>query len=1101
MQNQTQVLSYYSLATHPHYFGAYLNTARGNFFRTMDYISEILQLKKFTEDVLENAAIFKVLQSGAPADIAAKAAKLIDMHFPFIRLLLEAQQNRTTEMVYTSADTYVMLQKFCNLLNQYRNFFTHANHHPVVLAQDEFNKLMYNLHDIYDASLRKIQTQKNYTKEDVLHLTRKAPTDEIRNNKKVYAEPINFTYRFEGENCQLSEKGLAFFICLFLDRRQGSNFLKKLTHFKRGDTPSTRATFDAFTICHIRAPQIKISSTQTGSGLLLNILEETKRCPIDLYELFSISDKIIFDTTPNQSVEIFDKEDEDLYTNKQIRYNGRFAHLALQCIDELNILPNIGLHIDLGNYYFAVKDKQVAGENRKRRLTKHLLGFGKLADFDSINRPDSFVKLARKTHDLPQDHNEIYIADTYPHYHVNGNNIGLRFTPTSAEWPTIGPKSKNPLPNMYISTYELPSLLFYHFLLQHYKVNSTNSVQKIISDYRKKTNTFFEEISLIKNEDFSKPEIISSIFDKHKIAEKNIPVRLNKFLHKGNFKSYNEHCESKLRQMWERTKKRIASIEVMMERAKEKQGKSFYKPIKAGVLADYLAKDIVLLQPTITNSIKGKPTGLLFQVMQKQLAYFSLYKTELTQTFTECNFIGDTNPHPFLKDIPINSGSHLLNFYKTYLQKRQSFIEKCIREKKFAEYHFLHLGDRFSKNDVTYFKELCKKYFDSIPMSLPRNLFKDAIVSTIMQNGNEELKNNISSLTVVNSAYLIKLFFKYELNDSSQDFYEYKRSYEQLNKILYIRNTSNQFVATPSKYFNVDDLHKKVKLYIKTLPVLRPNIKDSPDQAKLRSKLNVILENEKQLRYNINCDSALVLMAKLLIKINAATLSLSPQEEIKLNELTPTAKTGILQKQIPYKVPIHYSPDKPYEISYNQNVEPKEKYITEKLKLKNFGKVRGLVRDSRINNLMYYLTPDEIDSSLLVHELSIFEKRRFEAFEIFHSFEKIICSKAEEQNLVEEEHKQLKYISHDLILKYAETTHPQLTPYLGLMKIVRDNLAHNKYPFKSAFDHFLNKPGIDNALITISDNDWNLIAQTGKEEFAISSQIFKFVEATYGTIN
>ena len=80
-----------SLKSNPDYFSAYLNMARHNAYLILSHISDKLKPKKTNtpEDALYSAYALEVLKNGKEPDITAKSIKMLNEHFPFLKVMFD----------------------------------------------------------------------------------------------------------------------------------------------------------------------------------------------------------------------------------------------------------------------------------------------------------------------------------------------------------------------------------------------------------------------------------------------------------------------------------------------------------------------------------------------------------------------------------------------------------------------------------------------------------------------------------------------------------------------------------------------------------------------------------------------------------------------------------------------------------------------------------------------------------------------------------------------------------------------------------------------------------------------------------------------------
>lgn len=286
------------------YFSAYLNMARHNAFIVLSHITEILGGKPSGEDSLSEMFAIRVLTDAKNVELALKSIKLLDKHFPFLRAMfyddMVANDKNKAKDIDAENDigkkyntTLVLILKH---LNTFRNFYTHPVHEPITSDR----KLLFYLNTTFDAAVREVKERFQLEEPQVQHLRRYI-------GKK---ENLKFFYKFFDDKFEITEKGLAFFICIFLEKKYSIKFLKKLKGFKADNSPVFLSTLETYCAYRIRLPQLRIESTEKTNSLALDMLNELNRCPAPLFELLSKQDQDKFRIKLENTQEVNPSEDE-----------------------------------------------------------------------------------------------------------------------------------------------------------------------------------------------------------------------------------------------------------------------------------------------------------------------------------------------------------------------------------------------------------------------------------------------------------------------------------------------------------------------------------------------------------------------------------------------------------------------------------------------------------------------------------------------------------------------------------------------------------------------------------------------------------------------
>lgn len=1103
MENQ---INRKSLENDPDYFSAYLNLARHNAFLILSHISDKLKQKKTNtpEGSLHKAYAIDVLQNTKVPDVTEKSIKMLNEHFPFLKIMFDYDTNTES---YTDVKQRIeilpgqyhqKMELVLKLLNNYRNFYTHCIHTPVPLPAN----FIHDLDNIFDAAVRVVKKRFELTDSDVQHLSRFERAWNPDKREKGFSRKKDFKYSFIHSGA-ISEKGMAFFITLFLEKRYAFEFLKKLDGFKDGRTKMMQATLESYCVYHVHLPKERIESTRNDLSLCLDMFNELKKCPSELFGILKKEDADKFRITPD----INDTDnDEDLnnvlgsntddYNVEPIlkRYNNRFPYLAMRYIDEKKVFQNLRFHVDLGNYYFKFYPKTtVDGETRDRSLNVHLKTFGRLDDINNA-RIEEWKELIRFHKDVenerPVEELLPYVTDTFPHYHLNNNQIGLRYFQSGTDQllPKLEKeKTKLTQPDFWLSVYELPGLLFYNYLL---KLKNYISAEDLILNCGEKYKVLFKIISeggtaklnnrqaTIKKDGKNAIVTLQSVCfedDKGRSCEidlNELPQVLQNYIIDKPLHNRVVLAERKINRLIIETERKLEKIEKALaqikDRKQNKRGKKRFVEIKSGVLADFLAKDIIRLQPSTDAIGKDKITGLNFQILQSHLAFYGRDYLMLNDIFRQCKLVGSTISHPFLYKLNPENYHDIVSFYIAYLNERKNYLVQCNRNKDYASYYFLKYNStKFTAETANYCKDLAKKLMnthshDNHPINLPRGLFNDAIVKWFKENGTPEMQA-IAKSERVNATYLIQKYFELECQgDTNQSFYDYQRSYGFIDKLNNPGRNTNQFHR---KYYTIDELAKMandLKTKISKLP--EPGAHNKYIRPIMQSELSDYKQNEKILRLYKTQDRILFLMAsEILFQQKPEGLT---EKDLKLSNIKPKPENDtdkdLLSTQLPFSLQYQF-----YDVTANGEVDYKKKkgeitIFQKELKLKNYGDFIRYTKDRRLNNLFHWLDEQELEMPLLQKELERYEETRIAVSRIIHYFEKALFekyhslfdNKFKENMLKKKSESDSSYVDHNEMLEVFFANYPKFEQYKVWMKNIRNGFSHNQYPVRTVFENF-----------------------------------------------
>lgn len=464
--NETPTTSY-QIETTPWYFGAYLNMGRHNLFLLINHLSHTFSHlgfkplkddedlgndKKFSENIL--VQIFDPENRKYQSDRFKVYKYLVKRHYlPFIKLFhREKGYNLDANPVVDYKGLHQFIISVLLHFNHLRNTFSHY------LSLDEHYNQLTTREVKVDDTLKK-GLQKLFSEAQNYALERYSLTQE----EKDYRH-IEKYYPFEVGSNTLTNNGLLFFTCLFLEPSFAYKFLARVKGFKNTSIPAFKATLQVFTAYAPTLADNKLDSEYSQTSLLMDMLNELQRCPQELYKHLSDDDKKKFEPTIDADAEInmliHNINDEQLSNdnvNKILsslislrRHSDRFPHFALRFLEEFNLLPSISFQIAVGKLHTKAYPKIIAGEEVDRRIVNNIHLFGKLTDFEG---KESEILEGIKQQIDEKETEEIYFDQYAPHYNIQGNNIAFIITKDK----TINYGNKQP--TGFISLHDLPKLL------------------------------------------------------------------------------------------------------------------------------------------------------------------------------------------------------------------------------------------------------------------------------------------------------------------------------------------------------------------------------------------------------------------------------------------------------------------------------------------------------------------------------------------------------------------------------------------------------------------------------------------------------------------
>lgn len=1063
-----------NLKEHSWYFGVYANMARHNVFKILNEIAERTGTKRpGSESNMRQADVIACLNGEGNnkernlPDIQRQVVKRLHEYFRFLKAL-----NKTLNAESPDYKMYYgVLRSFLEQLDNVRNEMSHAVH-----GKSPFNpELIGWMEYIFDDGLKELRTRVPLNEQRLLPLKRYEGLDadaRDSNGKKIKRAKLNnaFQYSFF-ENGTITEKGLAFFICLFLEPEYSYVFLKKLAGFKRGGTPEEKATLQVYTIYSARQPQIKLQSDVNDvTALLMDMLNELQRCPNELYETLSEEDKAIFITKMESAIDEDEKTGEERDSILK-RSQNRFPYFALRYLDSMEIFKGLRFHIDLGNYHFKNYPKEMDNMTINRRWEKKLLTFGRLQDFDDLHTPPAFRKLLKDPASINDSTAAPFIPISNPHYNFSGideKNIGIkdiRIKKGNVEydpWLSImeGKKPGTSEPDFFLATDELTGLLLIDYFAKKYNVPGAET---IITDYGRRVKRMLIDFSEGKIPAIQKGKITNQVsstnvaellnerdFEKeykdrkswlskmlpYELKPHQVPDTICKYLMGIEPVAAEERALRIAETLLEQTKTLISRTQTAKKGTKEFNKKKERKRqqnlhLKAGDTALFLARDLLFMQPPFKNEKgetlpKGKANPDEFQLLQARLAFFGGEKNNLPATFRLCNLIESENPHPFLEKIKLANCRNNLDFYLAYLAERKSFLESLIKNAEFDKHNFLVGAGKGS--DEEYFKDLAKT-IASKPVNLPRGLFKDALIEMLQVKGNDAMKILVAGEKVRhNVIFLINELYKQE-GDSYQKFYDFSRNYRTVDE-WYDDRPFNSIKPIKELFKTTEEL-TSLAIEIKKSGDMKLSRKGREfEQPFYNVYAKKVIENEKFIRHYRAADQMLFLMTKgLLTKVNTSVKD--ALSGFLLRNISPDNERSILETRIDFSIPFKTGSE--------------EKHVFDNFKIKDYGKFRKYLKDRRIPSLLFYFKESTIPKSELDKQLKDYENARLALYSSIYNFEEAMAANKKFEERIKEE-KQLNYLEHYKLLDWYLGDAPEKEIIKQRLNEIRKKFSHNEFP-------------------------------------------------------
>lgn len=987
---------------HKSVFGAYLTMALSNVETVLNHIAERAGLDKYEWDEdhrVEDYWKYPVMQClgrkdkpcPIPSDVLLDVRNRLFRSFPFLKIMAENQRDyrnakgKVECVEINESDIFVVLNNSFRVLKAYRDTCSHFLIENRIW-EDDSEMLWRNecplasmVNQYYTAALRVTKERYGYETRDLTFIQKRRfkqePEKDASGKVKKKAVPdLAFFLSLVALNgdgrkrLHLSGWGVALLICLFLEKKYVNVFLSKLPN--PGNYPpsskESRIIRRSMGVCSVVLPKERIHSETGDLSVALDMLNELKRCPRELFDTLSPGDQERFRTISSDYNEVL-----------QMRSKDRFAQLVLQYIDHNRLFENLRFHVNMGKlrYLFNPKKYCIDGQTRVRVLEHPLNGFGRLQEMEKerLQKDGTFADSGIKVRcfdevrrDDADSNNYPYIVDTYTHYVLENDMVEMFFCSEDGwgmEMPVVTSENGKcyvgkTVPHCRMSVLELPAMLF-HLLLCGAK-NTEVHIGKVCDNYCH----LFSDMA---QGNLTEENILS-----YGIKKEDIPQKVwdcVRGVHKG--KDSRAYRKKEIRERYEDAERRLERLEADRKAVlggENKIGKRGFVQIVPGRLAAYLATDICRLQPSSRKGAEygtDRLTGLNFRLLQSSIATYNCGESDILygrfrDVFCSAGLIGGDNPHPFLdKVLPeaysVRCPRNTIEFYERYLEEYQRYLKPLViklEKGKVPSLSFVNEGQRrWARRDDAYYHELGNLYL-SQAIELPRQMFDDEI--------KDKLRDMPEMMDVdfehANVTFLIGEYLKRVYHDESQGFYSWSRHYKYIDMLKCILNPKNgslQAVYTQmgereglwQERSGLEEKYAKIRL--------RDLGRKGLDKDEANERIKTGLGNRKKeyqkaekviRRYKVQ-DALLFMLAKdTLFKPVEVD-----DERFKLKDIMPDGEKGILSEVVPmdfrFMVPVWEKGC--WDVQYMSAT-----LHSDEMKIKNFGDFFALARDKRMKTLL-----------------------------------------------------------------------------------------------------------------------------------------------------
>lgn len=943
--------------------------------------------------------------------------------------------------VWRVGDLHWVLHMLTQQLMALRNYHSHAYQNKVGLGEP----LETLLGLWFDAARREAKSRFEYLTHEMEHLVRVCLDEQT--GQKIIDTPHAISHREQGAR-RLTDKGTAFFLCLFLDKQQGNEFLKQIPGFKYDASRPYQATLRTYTHWSIRMPFVRIETDSTPQSLALDMLSELARCPSEIYDNLSAEDKAQFDIAPESDESWMNADDAEGLTVRFIRHGNRFAPLLMDYFDHLtHARPEhdcgIRFALDLGDFYFAAYPKRLSdGSTDVRRLKQKVLRFGLRSEAlqQADQKPKEWTELQRVN--TERDYDQPYIVQTQPHYHFSeeGGSIPIQLKRDSVRYydvPQIHPTKTNPdgsaryktlpseRPDYWLSPFELVNLAFYHHLrtahglpecgfprVDNLLKSYSSSLQRVYVSMKTKPNDWISDSSQALD---AKLKVFCTEGNRstyYTLRSKDLPSDLQALL-LGKDKPADEQmhtqAQNTLALLVDDGDARMRDVQRAKQSLREglKPGKLGHRVMRAGEMATFLAKDMLRLQPVqdVDSAHKGKPTSIMVDLLQARLAYFGRDKASLPALLNHLGLTGheqaDKN-HPFLHRIGLQDQgmNGIAQFYEAYLFARQKHLKALQTQLKnqgpdalqapaFAWLNLAQTPERF-KNKNTIFN-LIRLYLKRAaePLNLPRGLFRELILKALMALNNQPLAKEVQQALDKEASRKMPTSVSYLIDlyflHHQGDGYQEFYCYDM-----------------PRLQKRIDDAHAEEWAQTRWAETATKQLRSEQagiSQKELISRLNNLwkdrarklsqLDKElaKRMRLRATQDQVLFLAAKRLMALNHSQTTATRKDKDARPDEAQDNPFEALKLQTLSRADLNHMVPHELRIVDKQDRNKSKTIYVEAIKVKNIGLFKRLVRDRRLSGLLHYYDAPRIHLSMVSHELQAYPRAQNQAFAQVLAFE------------------------------------------------------------------------------------------------------------------
>lgn len=1025
---------FHSNIEHKHFFGAYLNLAKDNLDQVVEEFRARLHLKEATtsSEVINNYFQDNISQTDWDNGI-----EILKEYLPVVRFLdLSVRHDKFKDLIEIDKekhrrkyfkDHFNLLSK---TLNDLRNYYTHFYHEKISFDGNFFKfldeVLLEVAREVKGDRMKKDETKmalKKRLNEEFKHLVElekkhqkskkiKEWNDDNSNEGAVFnnafkhilsknrkgdailnknAKAKYVTDKQEEVTIELSTSGLVFFLSLFLNRKQNTQFKDyikgykgKIGEFDLNEVDSKKnslrnmATHWVYSYLSFKGLKRRVKNSFAKETLLMEIVDELNKVPDEVYQTLSKTNRETFLEDINE----YFKESEDNYEDAvdvnyviRKRYDNKFNYFVIRYLDEFIQFPTLRFKVRAGYYTHDRRLKEIPGTDVK--VTSNRVIKEKVVLFEKISvvnkkKSDFFTKnpeqelgwefFPNPSYDFIGNNIPIYIdlmkhGEAAKQVQIEINR--LRKDLNSKERSKNKPSKEEILlqifgnDNVYgagtalLSINELPALL-YDLLVKKESPETIERkiVSKIVEQFQQLKKHNAQVAATIKLPKKIKRE--QGIIKPKVIADLDIEIHYSKDKY-----DYivQKRIELKDKINKNRNKNRNKNVRYFLLKSKEQ-----------GEEATWIAKDIVRMMPK-ENRKEWK--SIHQNELQKQIAFYNRSHKDARERiksfwdFQSEDVFGKVLVEAFSKD-------KFEDFFETYIiQRKKAFIQikrdienefKTEQKEGLVHSPFFRFFDE--RMYVVKDMEEQKNEILTKPINLPRGIFDSKPTFISGQKISEE---NLEG-------YADWYRYTYDKTHRFQSFYHLERDYKDLLTWNLVNDVD---FNTNIKNLNPDEQLEKLKLkqdlVIKKIKYQDLYLKLVVDEM-YQQLFGVPLESNLKMMY----DDAQERYNNLVFASNQKDRTKGDKSENILNQ--------------------NYFWNKPIALSLFDG-----KLSEPQVKIKDVGKFRKLEQDEKIETLLSYSdkvwTKLQIDDELENLSTSYLQIRQHQFLNLIQRFEEFILGK------------------------------------------------------------------------------------------------------------